>query len=75
MSFVPSRGNLSFSDWLTEKEAWDAENGKYLSYLREALGFPTGTLAILQEFQDAWKELSRADQIELIGQARKEMAI
>ena len=68
MSFVPSH-------WLNEQEERRDTEGKYLSYLREALGFPAGTLDLLKEFVLEWRELSRADQDELLEQARKEMAI
>jgi hypothetical protein len=65
MSFVPSH-------WLKERDERHDTEGKYLSYLREALGFPTGTLDLLQEFALEWRELSRADQIELIEEAKLE---
>ena len=75
MSFVPSRGNMDFDEWLKEKEAWEAKYQKYqktLIWIEDALKLPGETGG---EWLNTFEGLSQNDQDELLDQARKEMAI
>ena len=70
--FVPSCSShdMSFEDYMKEKEAWKAMQLRQRDYIEDALKLPGETGG---EWLNAFMELSLKDRDELLEQARKEI--